>query len=471
MLFLTSVGNLAHVPFVNRDRELSALEQWWARPQASMGIVWGRRRVGKTWLLARFARSRRSVFHVATGRPPAQELLELSRSAAPVFANGERNPASDPFRDWDDAFEWLEKAGENEPLLVVLDEFPELLAGTPWLPGYLRAVWERLMRTTKLKILLVGSAVDTMWAMQTYREPLYGRFDLAMRLDPFGPHEAARMLPGLEPADRALVWGTLGGTPKYLRWWDQARPVADNLELLACRPESELIAEGTLVVWSEVGTEADRHVLYAIASGRTRVEEIEGIAGVGSSRALARLEEQRLIERVVPLTDDPRVPRTCYYRIADNFLAFFLGVLDPFRSEIDRGIGDTIVEPLMRRLGDFMGARWKEAFRMHLRRMAREGALAPDVVAIGPHWNRQGQGEPLGMDAVVLAGDDRQAVLVGEARWARRVDADRIRRHLEHEVRALPHAVPDLRYAVCAREAVDNVDGVLGITAADIFDD
>ncbi|HXM58243.1 MAG TPA: hypothetical protein VOB72_22780 [Candidatus Dormibacteraeota bacterium] len=51
------------------------------------------------------------------------------------------------------------------------------------------------------------------------------------------------------------------------------------------------------------------------------------------------------------------------------------------------------------------------------------------------------------------------------------MDGARIRRDLERKARALPHVAPDLRYAVCAREVVDNAGGVLAITAADIFAD
>jgi AAA+ ATPase superfamily predicted ATPase len=456
------------VEFVNRDRDLNELERWWARPEASMGVVWGRRRVGKTWLLGRFAEFRRSVFHVATRRPQELELQALSRAAAPLFRGSGRDLAADPFKSWEDTFEWLGKAAEAEPLLLVLDEFPELVAETPWLPGYLRAVWEHLKQSTKLKILISGSAVRTMWDMQTHREPLFGRFNLHLRLGPFWPHEAAQMLPELGPADRALVWGLLGGIPKYLKWWDQGASVAENLERLVCERGSEMLLEGMLVVETEVGTKASRPVLYAIAKGRTKLNEIEDFAGADASRTLERLGELHLVERVVPVTD-PQASRGSFYRIADNFLAFYLGVLDPYRSEIDRGMGETIVEPLTRRLDDFMGARWEEAFRMHLRRMANDGVLAPDVVAVGPFWNVWGE-DPSEMDAVVLAGDKRRPILAGEAKWTKRVDATSIRRDLERKAAALRKPAPDLRYAVCAREGVDNADGVLAITAGDIFD-
>jgi uncharacterized protein len=91
------------MPFVDREHELNALEEWWELPNASMGIVWGRRRVGKTWLLERFAHIRRSVFHVAAGRPQEQELQALSRAAARAIASGERDLAAAPFQDWEDA--------------------------------------------------------------------------------------------------------------------------------------------------------------------------------------------------------------------------------------------------------------------------------------------------------------------------------------------------------------------------------
>src|SRR2546421_8701154 len=84
-------------PFVNRDRELNSLERWWSSPQGSLGLVWGRRRVGKSALLQRFARTRRSVFHTASGRVPAHELAAFSRAASRPLARGLRDPASRPF--------------------------------------------------------------------------------------------------------------------------------------------------------------------------------------------------------------------------------------------------------------------------------------------------------------------------------------------------------------------------------------
>ncbi len=454
--------------FVNRDTELDALESWWDRSGSALGVVWGRRRVGKTALLQRFAESRRTIFHTGSGRPAVEELNVLSRASAPLLGDGIRDLAARPFTDWTDALETLGEAARSEPLLVILDEFPELVDATAELPSILRASWDRLRSRTKLRILLCGSAVRTMEAMLEERAPLYGRVDLSLMLHPFTPHDAAQMLPRLPPADRALVWGIVGGMPLYLEWWNENESIRRNLARLACTPGGLLLTEGELVLATEGDTgELGRHVLHAIAAGRTKFNEIEAAVRADPGRVLDRLISLRLVERMVPVTEDPRRTRRRVYRIADNFLAFWLGVLDRYRGEIERGLGKSILPVLTASLNDHMGGPWEEAFRTHLRRLADEKTLGDDIVAVGPFWTAEA--DPGEIDAVALAGRSRTAVAVGEAKWAKRLDGARIRRTLERKAEALPRLADDVRYVACAREAVDAHHEVLAFTSADIF--
>ena len=79
-----------------------------------------------------------------------------------------------------------------------------------------------------------------------------------------------------------------------------------------------------------------------------------------------------------------------------------------------------------------MGPRWEEAFRQHLRRLVARGEIAKDVVVIGPFWT-SGK-DSVEIDAVVLAGRSRAAVLVGEAKWAKIVNGERVRTDLEKKL-------------------------------------
>jgi len=433
-----------------------------------MAIVWGRRRVGKTALLQHFAADLPAVFHTGGGRPAAAELAALSRAAGQLLDDGVRDLGARPFVDWDDAIETLAIAAKRRRILLVLDELPALAETTPELPSLIRAAWDRVRSQTKLKLLLCGSAVRVMEAMQEERAPLYGRLDLALLLHPFRPHEAARMLPSLSPVQRAQVWGLVGGMPLYLRWWDQGASVRANLDRLACTPGGQLLNEGQLVLATEgEAGELARQTLYAIAAGRTKFNEIEQAVRADPARTLDRLVELRLVERVVPVTEDPRRTRRRIYRIADNFLAFWLGLLDRHRPEIERGLGRSILPVLLAAIDDQMGGPWEEAFRDHLRLRAASGDLGPDVVAVGPFWTAAS--DPGEIDAVALAGRGREAVLIGEAKWKKRVDATRLRAELERKALGLPRLAPQPRYAICAREIVDRAGDALSITAADIF--
>ncbi|WP_204077157.1 ATP-binding protein [Planotetraspora phitsanulokensis] len=452
--------------FVNRVQELAALEEWWAQPYPRPALIWGRRRVGKTALIRRFAEGRRLVFYTGAGSAPTFELAQLSREAAAALPGGLRQLDVTPYRDWYDAFEHLAAQAEHDPLLLVLDEFPELTAMSPDLPGIMRAVLDRIQGRTKLRILLSGSSVRAMWEMQEYRAPLYGRFDLAMQLHPFRPHEAALMLPRLSPEDRALVYGIVGGVPLYLSLWDQDGSIQDNLRRLAVRPSALLYNEGRLILATELGAgHQPGAVLDAIAAGRTRFQEIADAVGTDPTRTLERLIGLRLVERLIPVTEDERKSRRKIYRIADNFLSFYLGPLMRNRSKIEIGLGDTVLPVILEGLDDHMGAAYEDAFRDHLRRRASE--IDPQVVAVGPWWEADGQNQ---IDAVVLRGRAREPVLAGESKWARSVSAPRIMAKLSAKAARLVPDPEGIRYAICARTEVTHADpNLMAVTAADIF--
>jgi uncharacterized protein len=460
------------VQFVNRAEELASLRAWWERPNARPALVWGRRRVGKTALLQHFAAATGApvVFHTGTGEAAAAEIATVSRQTAAALPDSMRDLVSQPYQTWRDILDHLARAARDSRLLLILDEFPELIASSPALPGILRAFLDEVHGHTRLKIIFSGSAIRTIDEMREYRAPLYGRFDLTLQLHQFRPHEAALMLPDLTPADRARVYGIAGGTPLYLSWWDQRASITENLLELAGRPGSPLLTEGLLVMATEVGSgEHTAGVLTAIAAGRTKHSEIKDAIGADPTRTLERLMEMRIIERLLPVTEQGTRSRRRLYRIADNYLAFYMGPLMRFRAEIERGLGRTIVSSLAAFLDQHMGPVYEEAFREYLRRMANEGALGEGIVAIGPWWSDNSQQE---IDAVVLAQREltRVPILAGESKWAHSVDAVRIKAGLIRKAAALTPDVAGLSYVVCARDAVEHPDTqTRAVTATDIF--
>ena len=464
--------------FVNRTSELSALADWYSRPGPALGVVLGRRRVGKSWLLAKFAHDKKVVQHIARGAALHDELVQLSRAADRTLMLPLRSLVDRPFTNWDDVFETFADAAASQPLLLVLDEFPELMNTSPNFEEELRAIWERVTSTaTNMKLLVCGSAVRVMEALQEERAAMFGRASLRLAVQPFRPHEAALMLPNASPAERAAAWGVCGGIPRYLALWDDAASFRANLDRLALNEQGLLLSEGELVLADEEivghrGQHLPEQVLRAIAGGSTRFQSIQNHTGKLPTRVLGDLTRARLIDRVFPVGESPERTKHTSYRIADNFLAFWLTCVEPHRGQIERGLGTSVAPVILADFDDYMGSRYEEAFRCHLRRLAAAGQIDQQIVDIGEWWRIQGEpnDDPCQLDAVALAGRRAVPVLVGEAKWAKKVNGGSVMGAMRRKLLDSKLADPDnVEFYVCAREAVERSTGVHVVTAADIF--
>jgi AAA+ ATPase superfamily predicted ATPase len=213
-------------------------------------------------------------------------------------------------------------------------------------------------------------------------------------------------------------------------------------------------------------------LLRAVAAGHARFAELKTALGTDPTRVLQATQELDLVEKVEPVRAHAD-SRRALYRVADNFLAFWLGVVEPHRSAITRGIGGQIAAVMERQLDEFMGDRWEEALRAHLVRVAGDLDLPEPVTEVGRFWKTRTRPDedPCEMDAVALVGLGRRVGLVGEAKWARSEDGRRIVRTLQRKLHdsGLP-AIDDPRYVICARESVSHADpDTIVVTAKEIF--
>ena len=453
--------------FLDRDDERQALESAWASPGPVLALVWGRRRTGKTRLLGKFIEGKRAVFYGATQQASATELAGLGQAARDALhPAGADLLALGDFRDWTAAFEYLADRARTERLVVVLDEFPYLVETEPGLPSIIQKLWDHRARDSRLFLVLCGSARAVMEELQGQRAPLFGRIDLRLHLRPFDYPEAALFVPRLPPAERALVYGVLGGMPVYLQRWDDGLPPRHNLLRLFADPVSPLVDEGEFVLSSELPEAAGYfRILHAIGVGERTYGAIRQFAGIEVQRQMDRLLALGLVERVVPVTEDPSRTKRAVYRIADNFLSFWFRFVYRNRTHIARGLGQELVDRvLVPRLDDYMGEPWEEMCREFVRRESVLGRLPVEVSQVGRWWNRDSSVE---IDVVGLRG--RQVVLAGSVKWSRSAGAQELRA-LRRAVEALPDRAEHVQLALFARDEVGDVGGdVLGFTAADLY--
>ena len=183
-------------PLVNRAAELRRLNAAWQRATEGIPqllVVWGRRRVGKTFLLSHFAEGKRAVFFGATQQAEAIELRRLTEVSGRDLGDQAAHLAGGGLPTWEAALQFFSAVAQEHPLLVILDEVPCLARSTPGFASIVQVVWDHLRPGTRLVLVLTGSAVGVMEEILGAGGALRGRPTLSLPLAPVDLYRSSRV--------------------------------------------------------------------------------------------------------------------------------------------------------------------------------------------------------------------------------------------------------------------------------------
>ncbi len=406
---------------IDREAEWTALQDLWERPRPDLAFAVGRRRVGKSHVLSRFARAVGGVYYQATRRTEAEQLAGLSRVVGAHLGDAALRLGAG-FASWEDLFEYVAGRAGADPFLLVLDEFPYLADAAPALPSVIQKLWDHDWAGTQIKLVLSGSYVTAMERLEAADQPLYGRRTARLTFAPFGVPEAAQFVPSWSPRDQLVAYGLFGHLPGHLALLDPDETLAANVATHLLSASGRLVDDAQHVLDAFTAEAAVHYsILEAIAGGETTWSGITsrvGRSGGSLSRPLAWLEGMGIIERAVPITEKrPDRSKRAVYRVRDPYLAFWHQVVAPLVHAGSVGLvsaerlWDEAVVP---RLDDHMGGVFEAVCRDFVGRQARRdpGALPFQPLRVGAWWDAPSREE---VDVVALgwAGE----VLVGEAKW------------------------------------------------------
>lgn len=309
-------------------------------PGASLGVVYGRRRQGKTYLLRAMCRETGGFYFGATQTTDAVSLRTLSNAVERYSGVPTR------FHDWSEAVDGLLRLGEEKAVPVVIDEFPYLAHANPALPSIIQNALGPLRPErdqSRARILLCGSSMSFMSGILSGSAPLRGRARLDMIIRAFD-YRIAREFWSLEEPELAVrVNAVVGGTPAYRDFVANVSPrdlddfdgwVADNV----LRSSGALFREARYLLAGEL--EIDdvslyQAVLAAIAEGRRTRGAIANYLERKSSElshALTVLEDTGFIEAS---SDAFRANRTVFH-IAEPFISFYQTVMVPIWPALEQ---------------------------------------------------------------------------------------------------------------------------------------
>ena len=433
--------------FVDRENEMRALEAEYARDGASLVILYGRRRVGKTSLITAFIRNKPALFFLASEESEAQNRRQF-RYAAAAFAGNALLQTADS-ADWDTIFRVILSGTYPGKPVVVIDEFQYIGKSDPAFPSIFQRIWEEQLKGRNVMVILCGSLISMMESQTLrYDSPLYGRRTAQIRLKPIPFRYYADFFPNRTLRERIEMYAVTGGVPKYMELFQSSGDIYDAIEKNILDPYGYLYDEPTFLLQQEVSEIGSYFSLIrAIAAGNTKLSAIAGVLEVKATsltRYLKTLIDLDILEREVPVTEEsPEKSKRGLYKIKDNYLRFWFRFVYPMRSFLEVGSLPFVKEKI--RAGFLSGQVafvYEDICRERMWELNLTGTWSFHFTRIGRYWDNEVE-----IDIVALE-PESGSMIVGECKYHAEPVGREVLSALITKARHVPFQAKTVRYVL-----------------------
>lgn len=410
--------------FYDRETEIKTLEkirQTAFNVNSQMTVLTGRRRIGKTKLILKSCENTPSVYFFVSRTNEADlcfQFSEILRQSLNVFVPNGINTFRDLFR-------MCMEIGKTHKYNLVIDEFQELYDINESIYSDIQNIWDNTKDITHVNLIVSGSVYTMMHKIfQDYKEPLYGRANSIIRLNPFSVNVLKQILSDYNPKytndDLLALYAFTGGVPKYVELLIDNKSVTVKKMIKQLTEENSIfIEEGNIMLIQEFGKKYGIYysVLSAIASGineSSRITQITGQKTLGGT--LLRLEnDYNIIQKKRPIFAKDG-SQTVRYEIKDHFLRFWFRYIVRNQNLVQSGQFERLTEIVLNDYETYSGKELEDYFKDKIRQTEK-------VEQVGAWWEnarqRNKDNNQNEVDIVATYYDEKK-VLVAEVKRQRK---------------------------------------------------
>ncbi len=384
--------NKRTMKFYNRQSELSNLKEIRNKSlnNAQMTFVMGRRRIGKTKLLLEATKSDPTLYFFVTRKSEtllcADYIDEIrEKLAIPIYGE---------ITHFATLFQILLEHSKQNPFNLIIDEFQEFISVNSSVYGDIQRLWDLYKDESRINLLLCGSIYSLMHKIfEDSKEPLFGRANNRILLNPFSPSVLKEILSDYSPEytneDLLALYAFTGGIPKYVELLleNNALTFSTMVDYLV-QPNSLFFTEGKTLLIEEFGKDYATYfsILSCIANGINSRPTIEGILQREISGHITRLEHDfGLIRKRTPLFSKSET-KNVKYEIDDCPLRFWFRFIYKYAHFIEVGAYEQLKSLIIRDYPTFSGKTLESYFKMQY-------IETKEFTSIGGFWDKKGEHE------------------------------------------------------------------------------
>ncbi len=392
--------------FIGREKELAYLEELYSSKEFSTCAIYGRRQIGKTSLMAKFASGKRAITFQFSNGTAYENLSHMGIVIGSFLGKDELI-----FDSLSEAMESLSKICREERTIVIFDELPYLANSLTDALSIIQRFIDRIREDTSAMVLICGSSISMMRKeTEEYDSPLYGRFRNRIELKPLSLKECKSFHPGMSDDDLLRTYLTVGGVPNYHRIMNEDT-YDECIKKCFLGPNAPLSNEAAVIIEGELSPSGIHSgIVSCIADGKhfqNTIVDALGISKTLCSRYISNLERTSMVESVNAMLTAKKRP----YIISDNLLAFHYTVLRKFEPILRNDDVDRTFRLIKPKIDTLLGKRFELLCRSYL-------ISSYSVKEIGSWWGRvDGEETYIDIVASVYNKDDLLITLLCECKF------------------------------------------------------
>lgn len=335
-------------PFIGRKRELRLLNDLAMKKSASLVVIRGRRRIGKSRLTEEFAK--KMTPYIFSGLPPTTDTN--AQAQKDEFAKQLQRELKIPLPradDWGDLFWLLAEKTKKGRIIIVLDEISWMGSKDPTFLGKLKIAWDLYFKKNPQLILILCGSISS-WIEKNILSStgFFGRISLDMVLEELPLHECNSFWNAenytLSSYEKFKILSVTGGVPRYLEEVLPNQSAEDNMRRLCFQKEGLLFNEFERI-FSDLFSSRSRiykKIVLRLADGICELKDIYKSLNTQKSGVIGRYLDDLVTSGFVSRDfiwhlKNGSESKKSHYRLKDNYLRFYLKYIEPNKKKISRG--------------------------------------------------------------------------------------------------------------------------------------
>lgn len=387
--------------FIGRINELEELRAVLDKRTASLVILKGRRRIGKSRLVEEFAKNKK--FYAFSGLPPTPETTKQSQLNE--FASQLSQMTGIPgiqAEDWNTLFLLLAKHIQKQRVIVLFDEISWMGSKDPDFLGKLKNAWDlHFKKNPKLMLILCGSVSSWIEENIIKSTGFLGCPSLYMSLEELKLDECNQFWKEakerISPYEKFKVLSIIGGIPRYLELMNPRLSAEENIHKLCFSKHGLLVDEYDHIFADIFGKRSGvyRSIIEQLIGGVADTEKLSAAVGLARTGTFADYLNDLVLGGFISKDytwhiKTGKISKLSYYRLKDNYLRFYLKYILPNKARITKGSFDGRTLTALPGWDSIVGLQFENlVINNHKAIIKLLGIRPEDVVFDNPYFQRK----------------------------------------------------------------------------------